>query len=105
MNLSTAQSGEVHSPNYPSAYPDNIDKTFTITASKGKAVQIMFTSLQVEEPQDFGSQECFDYVTIRDSEGSQLLDETCGSVLPPIIRSKSNQVFLMNSVSYNLFLT
>ena len=48
-----------------------------------------FLFLHFKEPSSWTSS-CFDWVVIKDGDGSILLDKTCGSEIPPTITSKTN---------------
>merc|ERR1719402_390350 len=82
----SGESGTITSENYPNIYPDNIDKEYPINAD-GPFV-IKFSDFVLEDPKSDSS--CYDWVIIKDGEGSILLDETCGSEIPPPITSKTN---------------
>ena len=41
--------GSLTSPNYPSSYPNNVDKTDTLEAGAGKRVEMTFTDFDVED--------------------------------------------------------
>lgn len=43
----------LHSTNYPRNYPDNLDYTWTITASEGQHVELVFEFIKLEEDYDF----------------------------------------------------
>jgi len=81
----------VTSPNYPSNYDNNLDKTETITAAEGLVLRLEFTAFDVE---DDGS--CaYDHLEIVDGDGTILMDKTCGDALPPVFMSNTNQVDLI----------
>merc|ERR1719153_310880 len=82
----SGESGTITSENYPNIYPDNIDKEYPINAD-GTFV-IKFLDFVLEDPKWDSS--CYDWVTIKDGDGSILLDKTCGSDIPPPITSKTN---------------
>jgi len=50
---------------------------------------IKFSDFVLEEPSKRTSY-CYDWVTIKDGDGSTLLDKTCGSEIPPPLTSKTN---------------
>jgi len=92
--------GTITSENYPNIYPDNIDKEYPINAD-GTFV-IKFSDFVLEDPRWWDSY-CYDWVTIKDGDGSILLDKTCGSDIPPPITSKTNtaRVFFYTDHSIN----
>ena len=75
--------GTVTSPNYPLNYPIDKDVSYTLMVAEGSAIQLSFTSIEIEEcPHDTHEGRCFcDYVRVLDTDGSQIL-ETCGNELP-----------------------
>ena len=82
--------GTLQSPGYPSNYPDNEDKTSTITVAKGKAIRVTFSRVAIESHRSCN----YDYVMARDGDGSVLLSKTCGSGRPPPapFTSKTNNI-------------
>ena len=86
--------GVVTSPNYPDNYPHNLDKTETIQVESGKLLRIEFTQFNVVGVFTLygvvGT--CVDFVKIIDGDGTTLLDDSCGTSVPPIISSRSNRV-------------
>ena len=92
--------GVVNSPNYPSNYPHNLDKTETIQVESGKVLRLVFTSFEVFSCDGVNTCSC-DYVKITDGDETTLMDNSCGYssnpsdsffFLPPIITTKSNKV-------------
>ncbi|KTF87440.1 hypothetical protein cypCar_00025640 [Cyprinus carpio] len=88
----TAPSGEIHSPQYPSNYPDNVDCSWVITVDVGHRVFFNFTDLDVESHSSCG----FDYVAIHDGphESSPLLGKFCGVSRPSPITSTTNVIYV-----------
>merc|ERR1719153_2093249 len=82
----SGESGTITSENYPNSYPDNIDKEYPINADG--TFEIKFSDFALEDPASDSS--CYDWVTIKDGDGSILLDKTCGSDIPPPITSNTN---------------
>ena len=89
--------GVVTSPNHPNNYPHNLDKTDIIEVESGKILRLDFTHFRVEYESDCQ----FDFVKIRDGDGTTLMDNSCGYssdpsssnfFLPPIITTRSNRV-------------
>ena len=92
--------GVVTSPNHPSDYPNNLDKTQFIEVESGKILRLEFTHFAVWAC-DITTCPC-DFIKITDGDGTTLMDNSCGyssvtpssSVyfLPPIITTVSNRV-------------
>ena len=82
--------GVLSSPNYPGKYPNNHKKTKKIEGGNGTVLVLEFTAFDVE----YHASCRFDYLKIRDGDGTTLMGKTCGSSLPNQITSKSNIVFL-----------
>nr|XP_026695402.1 tolloid-like protein 1 isoform X2 [Ciona intestinalis] len=61
--VATSTSQPITSPNYPNNYPNNVDCTWTITASDGMRVQLNLIR--------FSTERSYDYLTIS-SDGTQL---------------------------------
>ena len=80
--------GVVSSPNYPGNYPDNLRRTEIIDVEEGRVVAIEFTAFVVE----CGSSCPSDHVTIKNDDGTTLMEKTCGSSLPAAVTSASNRV-------------
>ena len=80
--------GVVTSPNYPNNYPNNLQQTNTIEVEEGLIVEMQFTAFDVESHSTCS----YDYVTIKNGDGTTLMEKTCGSSLPAAITSKSNIV-------------
>ena len=78
----------VTSPNHPNNYPNNLRRTNTIEVEEGLIVVMQFTAFHV----DFSSTWCDDYVTIKNGDGTTLMEKTCGSSLPAAVTSTSNRV-------------
>ncbi|XP_070576117.1 bone morphogenetic protein 1-like [Ptychodera flava] len=51
--VSTGESFEITSPNYPENYGDNVDCTWTVTNADGGNVQLVFNSFQTETGYDY----------------------------------------------------
>ena len=91
------------SPNYPSNYPNNLNKTETIEVESGKILRLEFTSFAVETcgGGDVTTCSC-DFVKITDGDGTTLMDNSCGYsdrdpssswyFQPSIITTRSNRV-------------
>nr|XP_046226989.1 cubilin [Scatophagus argus] len=88
----TAPSGDIHSPLYPSSYPNNVDCSWVISVDPNHRVFFNFSDLDIEHHSN-----CFwDYVDIHDgpSISSPLLAHVCGTILPPSITSTQNTIYV-----------
>ena len=102
LNISFT-TGVLASPNYPSNYPNNLERTSKIEVEEGLLIVLQFTAFDIEShPCSYC--EC-DHLTIKDGDGTTLLEKACGwpsegfiyggrwtSSLPTSIRSRSNMV-------------
>ncbi|XP_047455679.1 cubilin [Mugil cephalus] len=88
----TAPSGEIHSPSYPSSYPNNVDCSWVISVDPSHRVLFNFTDLDIE----FSSSCIYDYVSIYDgpSSSAPLLGHICGTTIPPAITSTQNIIYV-----------
>jgi len=77
-------SGMVQSENYPNNYPNNFTKTYRIDAED--RFLITFLDFNIEPHPSCG----YDYLSIKDGDGSVLLPKTCGETKPDPIRSNTN---------------
>jgi len=68
----------VTSPNYPSKYGNNVEKTTRIGVGKGNKVGVEITDMEIE----YHATCDFDYLMIKDGDGSILLEKTCGTNVP-----------------------
>ena len=87
LMVQVLSTGVVTSPNYPSCnYPNNLNVTETITVKEGMVVVLEFTA--------FNTQAYNDKLTIRDGDGTILMEERSGECLPGKIWSRTNVVHL-----------
>ncbi|XP_037612385.1 cubilin [Sebastes umbrosus] len=88
----TAPSGEIHSPLYPSSYPENVDCSWIISVDPNHRVFFNFSDMDIEYHSDCS----WDYVAIHDgpSMSSALLAQVCGTVLPPSVTSTQNTIYV-----------
>ncbi|KAF7648099.1 hypothetical protein LDENG_00162070 [Lucifuga dentata] len=88
----TAPSGEIHSPRYPSSYPNNVDCSWIISVDPSHRVLFNFSDLDIE-PHSSCS---WDYVAIHDgpSLNAPLLAQVCGTTPPPSITSTQNTIYV-----------
>ena len=102
----------VESPNYPGNYPNNMHKTFPLTGPTGHVLVLTFKSLSIEvkpnppcipSPCPQRHAHCsWDWLVIKDGDGSTLLDKTCGSTIPDPVRSKGNHVKVIFHSDYSV---
>ena len=78
----------VTSPNYPNNYPDNFELIEKIRVEEGLVVAIEFTAFVVQSHSSCS----YDYVTIKNGDGTTLMEKTCGSSLPAAVNGTSNTV-------------
>ena len=96
--------GVITSPNYPNYYQWNLRQTNRIEVEEGLVVAIEFTAFDVES-YHWASTCTFDHVTIKNGDGTTLMEKTCGSStsiytggqnigssLPAVDTSTSNRV-------------
>ncbi|KAI4871253.1 hypothetical protein NFI96_019773 [Prochilodus magdalenae] len=88
----TAPSGEIHSPEYPNNYPNNVDCSWIITVEIGHRVFFNFTDLDIESHSSCQ----WDHVNIYDGPGesSPLLAKVCGFTIPSPIFSTQNVIYV-----------
>ena len=81
----------VTSPNHPNNYPNDLRQTNTIEVEEGLIVEMQFTAFDVGSY--CGSYYCgCDHLTIKNGDGTTLMEKTCGSLLPAAVTSTSNIV-------------
>ena len=94
--------GFVTSLNFPAYYPNSHDRTQTVEVRKGRAVLLEFVAFDIESHPSCG----YDHLTIKDRDGSTLMEKSCGSSgaliiggkktnssLPLRVQSRSNTVY------------
>lgn len=86
--------GKFTTPNYPAAYPVNIQCSWYIDASQGNSIGLTFESMDIED-----SDECNnDYVEIRDvGSMGKLLGVYCGNKMPSVIKGSQSLSIMFNS--------
>uniref|UniRef100_A0A3B3XUI0 CUB domain-containing protein n=1 Tax=Poecilia mexicana TaxID=48701 RepID=A0A3B3XUI0_9TELE len=73
------QSGAFNSPNYPDAYPPNMECVWTLRSSPGNRMQISFIMFHLQGDSDCQN----DYLEIREgSSAGSLVGRFCGASLP-----------------------
>ncbi|KAM4705286.1 LOW QUALITY PROTEIN: cubilin [Rhinophrynus dorsalis] len=89
-----ASSGVLRSPTHSyTEYHNNMNCTYHITVQDNKIIELKFNEFELE-----ASSSCsFDYVAVYDGTNiySELLGTFCGKVLPPVLRSSSNNLFVV----------
>ncbi|KAF3819807.1 hypothetical protein GH733_015316 [Mirounga leonina] len=93
----TAVRGNFSSPQYPSAYPNNIHCHWTIRLPPGYRVKVFFLDLDLEGPNSLTRTCDFDHLAAFDgaSEEASLLGNWCGHHLPAPVTSSRNQLLLL----------
>merc|ERR1719447_1046482 len=82
--------GVVTSPGFPGKYPSNLNTRETIQVEEGLVVYLHFDAFEIQ-----GGDDCpYDYPTIMDSDGTTLMEKTCGTNQPKYVLSTSNIVKL-----------
>ncbi|XP_059183305.1 cubilin [Centropristis striata] len=90
------ESGAFNSPNYPDAYPPNVECVWTITSSPGNRLQLSFIMFHLQE----GSGCQNDYVEIREGDSTgPLVGRFCGNSLPSNYTSVIGHVLWVKFVS------
>jgi cubilin len=79
--------GTIQSDNFPKSYPNNQDKTYSVTVDAGKKIEMTFAAFSVESHASCA----WDYLEVKNGDGSSLLAKSCGSSPPAKITSKSNK--------------
>ncbi|XP_019897556.2 cubilin [Esox lucius] len=73
------ETGAFNSPNYPDAYPPNVECVWTITSSPGNRLQLSFIMFQLPQSSDCND----DYLEIREGNSTgTLVGRFCGNSLP-----------------------
>ena len=85
----TTNHGTISTPNHPNFYPNSALCSWLIRADPGFVIRLTFTVFAVE----FHTRCATDYVEVRDSNNA-LIGKYCGTRLPPVITSSSNQLFV-----------
>ncbi|KAG9276492.1 cubilin [Astyanax mexicanus] len=87
-----APSGEIHSPQYPNNYPNNVDCSWVITVDQGHRILFNFTDVDIESHSSCQ----WDYVDVHDGPGdsSPLLAKVCGFSVPAPIYSTQNVIYV-----------
>ena len=102
--------GVVTSPNFPNDYPHNLEENYTIEVEQGQVLLLAFTAFNIDSENDDTSYKLdynrgdneyldsvlcpSDHLTITDSDGIILMEESCGHILPDRITSRTSKVNL-----------
>ncbi|KAI1888819.1 hypothetical protein AGOR_G00172680 [Albula goreensis] len=90
------ESGAFNSPNYPDAYPPNIECVWTMTSSPGNRLQLSFIMFQLQPSSGCNN----DFLEIREGNSTgPLVGRFCGSSLP------SNYTSLVGHVLWAKFVS
>ena len=100
----------VTSPNFPNDYPRNLEENYTIEVEQGQVLLLAFTAFNIDSENDDTSYKLdynrgdneyldsvlcpSDHLTITDSDGIILMEESCGHILPDRITSRTSKVNL-----------
>ncbi|XP_020713717.1 dorsal-ventral patterning protein tolloid isoform X2 [Ceratitis capitata] len=86
------ESRRIDSPNYPLEYLADRECVWRITAPENRQVALKFQSFELENHDNCA----YDYVEIRDGLSSdyRLMGIYCGNVVPPNIKTNSNQMYV-----------
>jgi len=85
------KSGSLTSRNFPSNYPNNLDTEEDISVAAGERIKLQFIDFKIEDH----SSCAYDYLMVKDDDGTVLLDKTCGSTLPKDVTSRTNTVIVI----------
>jgi len=94
--------GVITSPNWPEKYPHNYQDDCQISVEDGFLITLKFTDFEIENYDGSCSGTCsFDWVTVVDGDGTELLPRSCCQkcppdcgYMPPEITSKTNTVII-----------
>uniref|UniRef100_A0A665V841 Cubilin n=1 Tax=Echeneis naucrates TaxID=173247 RepID=A0A665V841_ECHNA len=90
------ESGAFNSPNYPDAYPPNVECVWTIRSSPGNRLQLSFIVFHLQG--DFNCQN--DYVEIREGNSTgPLVGRFCGNSLPSNYTSVTAHILWVKFIS------
>lgn len=89
----TAPHGQIASPNFPDFYPANTECVWHFSTTPGHRIKLQFTNFEVESHQECAHDSVIVYDG--DSPDSSTLGRFCGSKLPHLISSSSNQMYLV----------
>jgi len=92
-----ANSGVVKSENYPSKYTNKLDKTYPVEVASGKRIKINFDDFEIESHRSCA----YDYVMIKDGDGSTVLPKTCGNNKPADVTSRTNKINVIFHTDYS----
>uniref|UniRef100_A0A3Q1IYA9 Uncharacterized protein n=1 Tax=Anabas testudineus TaxID=64144 RepID=A0A3Q1IYA9_ANATE len=90
------ETGAFNSPNYPGAYPSNVECVWTITSSPGNRLQLSFVTFHLQ-----GDASCQnDYLEIREGNSTgHLVGRFCGASLPSNYTSLIGHILWVKFVS------
>merc|ERR1711962_982692 len=91
-------SGEVTSENYPENYNNDMDKTYPVEVATGKGIRITFNDFDIESHSSCD----YDYVMIKEANGNELLNKSCGDTIPADVTSIQNKVDILFHSDYSV---
>ena len=88
----TTDTGVLRSPGYPQPYPHSRTCEWVVRVQPGRQIRLNVTEFDLESHSNCN----YDYLEIRNGgySTSPLIGKFCGSEIPPIIPSFSNQLYL-----------
>ncbi|XP_064190205.1 cubilin [Anguilla rostrata] len=90
------ESGAFNSPNFPGAYPPNVECVWTMTSSPGNRLQLSFITFQLQPSSGCSS----DFLEVREGNSTgHLVGRFCGSSLPTNYTSLVGHVLWARFVS------
>jgi len=90
--------GEVTSENYPENYNNDMDKTYPVEVATGKGIRITFNDFDIESHSSCD----YDYVMIKEANGNELLNKSCGDTKPGDLTSIQNKVDIIFHSDYSV---
>ncbi|XP_063063043.1 cubilin [Engraulis encrasicolus] len=90
------ESGAFNSPNFPDAYPPNIECVWYIHSSPGNGLQLSFTMFQLQQSTNCNN----DYLEVREFNSTgRLIGRFCGDSLPSNYTSLTGHILWIKFVS------
>jgi len=83
------QEGIMTSDNFPNPYPNDTERIYRFNAEDSQVIRFTFLDFDLESNMH-SINGCYDWLMVKDGDGTILLDKTCGSKIPATIQSNSN---------------
>ncbi|XP_054756505.2 blastula protease 10-like [Lytechinus pictus] len=94
----TDTQGEITSPNYPSNYDNDQECMYLIEGVAGSTIELTFVDMDIEN-----ENLCrYDSVEVRKDDINAIGEKFCGSTLPPVQISSSNQMLVSFTSDYSI---